>query len=90
MPHNAASYAEDLAVKAGKPPQMRGPKGARRGWKAFYGSVHDIYSYPCEVSYCFGTGLRPRMETLNLSRTLVLALPPMANTCEFQTENSDS
>jgi histone deacetylase HOS3 len=29
---------------------MRGSNGVRRAWKAFYGSVHDIYSYPCEVS----------------------------------------
>lgn len=50
MPLNAASYAEDLAMAAGKPPSdMRGLKGPRRGWKGFYGSVHDIYSYPCEV-----------------------------------------
>lgn len=52
MPLNAATYAEDLAQKAGKPPPMEsGKKGPRRGWKGFYGSVHDIYSYPCEVSY---------------------------------------
>ncbi|KAL1410051.1 histone deacetylase [Vanrija albida] len=49
MPLNAASYAEDLAMAAGKPPSdLRGLKGQRRGWKGFYGSVHDIYSYPCE------------------------------------------
>ncbi|BEI89256.1 uncharacterized protein CcaverHIS019_0206180 [Cutaneotrichosporon cavernicola] len=49
MPLNAASYAEDLAVAAGKPPSdMRGRSGRRRTWKGFYGSVHDIYSYPCE------------------------------------------
>jgi len=53
MPLNAAAYAEDLAMAAGKPPtDMRGTKGVRRAWKAFYGSVHDIYSYPCEVSCC--------------------------------------
>lgn len=51
MPLNAASNMEDLAVAAGKPPSaMRGRDGPRRGWKGFYGSVHDIYSYPCEVS----------------------------------------
>lgn len=22
--------------------------GGRRGWRGFYGSLHDIYSYPCE------------------------------------------
>ncbi|RXK40609.1 histone deacetylase HOS3 [Tremella mesenterica] len=50
MPLNAASHAEDLAVKAGKPPTgLKGRDGkTRRGWKGFYGSVHDIYSYPCE------------------------------------------
>ena len=44
MPLNEASHAEDLAIKAGKPPS--GPIGKdgkrRQGWKAFYGSVHDI------------------------------------------------
>lgn len=50
MPLNAAAYAEDLALEAGKPPtEMRGRNGTRRSWKGFYGSVHDIYSYPCEV-----------------------------------------
>ncbi|WVO17386.1 hypothetical protein L204_105078 [Cryptococcus depauperatus] len=49
MPLNAASYADDLQVKAGKPVMMFGRNGKRRrGWKGFYGSVHDIYSYPCE------------------------------------------
>ncbi|KAL7422929.1 histone deacetylase [Cryptotrichosporon argae] len=50
MPLNAASHAEDIAVAAGKPPTgLRGKDGRpRRGWKGFYGSVHDIYSYPCE------------------------------------------
>jgi hypothetical protein len=59
MPLNAASHAEDIAVKAGKPVDLvRGKR--KRGWKGFYGSVHDIvrivgsslmvqYSYPCEV-----------------------------------------
>lgn len=67
MPLNEASHAEDLAIKSGKPPS--GPFGKdgkrRKGWKGFYGSVHDIvcyvssrsvipkltwqYSYPCEV-----------------------------------------
>jgi histone deacetylase HOS3 len=44
MPLNAASYAEDLALNAGKPPAtLRGKGGkVRRGWKGFYGSVHDI------------------------------------------------
>lgn len=48
MPLNEASHAEDLAVKAGKPPS--GPMGKdrrrRRGWKGFYGSVHDIVRPP--------------------------------------------
>ncbi|WWC92245.1 uncharacterized protein L201_007199 [Kwoniella dendrophila CBS 6074] len=49
MPLNAAAHAEDLQVKAGKPQMMSGKDGKqRRGWKGFYGSVHDIYSYPCE------------------------------------------
>ncbi|WWD20659.1 hypothetical protein CI109_105135 [Kwoniella shandongensis] len=49
MPLNAAAYADDLQVKAGKPAMMFGKGGRRRrGWKGFYGSVHDIYSYPCE------------------------------------------
>ncbi|TYJ53237.1 hypothetical protein B9479_006160 [Cryptococcus floricola] len=49
MPLNAAAEVEDIQVRAGKPPMMRGKDGrARRGWKGFYGSVHDIYSYPCE------------------------------------------
>ncbi|OCF31780.1 histone deacetylase HOS3 [Kwoniella heveanensis BCC8398] len=43
MPLNAASYAEDLQVKAGKPIMMTSRDGRRRrGWKGFYGSVHDI------------------------------------------------
>lgn len=47
MPLNAASNAEDIAIKAGKPPtSMRGRDGARRrGWKGFYGSVHDIVNF---------------------------------------------
>ncbi|WWC65093.1 uncharacterized protein I303_107707 [Kwoniella dejecticola CBS 10117] len=49
MPLNAAAHAEELQVKAGKPQTMTGRDGRkRRGWKGFYGSVHDIYSYPCE------------------------------------------
>ncbi|OWZ60972.1 hypothetical protein AYX14_07033, partial [Cryptococcus neoformans] len=48
MPLNAASYADDIQVKAGKPPVIGQGGRRRRGWKAFYGSVHDIYSYPCE------------------------------------------
>lgn len=46
MPLNAATYAEELALKAGKPsPPVYGKKGKRvRGWKGFYGSVHDIVS----------------------------------------------
>jgi histone deacetylase HOS3 len=46
MPLNAATYAEDIAVKAGKPAStLRGRDGSkRRGWKGFYGSVHDIVS----------------------------------------------
>jgi hypothetical protein len=52
MPLNAASHAEDLAVKAGKPAMMVGRNGKRRrGWKGFYGSVHDIV----------------RLQTLNLA-----------------------
>jgi hypothetical protein len=47
MPLNAASHAEDLAVKAGKPQAMAGRDGKRRrGWKGFYGSVHDIVRAP--------------------------------------------
>lgn len=44
MPLNAATYAEELAMKAGKPHSgMKGRGGrSRRGWKGFYGSVHDI------------------------------------------------
>jgi len=46
MPLNEASHAENLAIKGGKPPS--GPIGKdgkrRRGWKGFYGSVHDIAS----------------------------------------------
>ncbi|KAL0253699.1 hypothetical protein I308_101075 [Cryptococcus tetragattii IND107] len=48
MPLNAASYADDIQVKAGKPPIIGQGGRRRRGWKGFYGSVHDIYSYPCE------------------------------------------
>ncbi|ORX41060.1 histone deacetylase domain-domain-containing protein [Kockovaella imperatae] len=50
MPLNAASHAEDIAIKGGKPnPTVLGRRAKpRRGWKGFYGSVHDIYSYPCE------------------------------------------
>lgn len=44
MPLNAASYADDLQVKAGKPPITGQGGRRRRGWKAFYGSVHDIVS----------------------------------------------
>jgi len=46
MPLNAATYAEELAIKAGKPSQpIYGKKGKQvRGWKGFYGSVHDIVS----------------------------------------------
>lgn len=44
MPLNEASHGEDLAIKGGKPPS--GPFGKdgkrRKGWKGFYGSVHDI------------------------------------------------
>lgn len=51
MPLNEASHAEDLAVKAGKPPS--GPMGKdgrrRRGWKGFYGSVHDIVSLQSQL-----------------------------------------
>lgn len=47
MPLNEASHAEDLAIKAGKPPS--GPIGKdgrrRKGWKGFYGSVHDIVRF---------------------------------------------
>ncbi|WVO20479.1 uncharacterized protein IAS62_001776 [Cryptococcus decagattii] len=48
MPLNAASYADDIQVKAGKPAIIGQGGRRRRGWKGFYGSVHDIYSYPCE------------------------------------------
>lgn len=46
MPLNAATYADELAMKAGKPHSgMKGKDGKlRRGWKGFYGSVHDIVS----------------------------------------------
>jgi hypothetical protein len=46
MPLNAQTYAEELAMKAGKPPsRLRGKDGKqRRGWTGFYGSVHDIVS----------------------------------------------
>lgn len=46
MPLNAASHAEDLALHAGKPHTGGyGQDGKRRrGWKGFYGSVHDIVS----------------------------------------------
>lgn len=44
MPLNAASYADDIQVKAGKPPVIGQGGRRRRGWKAFYGSVHDIVS----------------------------------------------
>jgi len=47
MPLNEASHAEDLAIKGGKPPS--GPIGKdgkrRKGWKGFYGSVHDIVCF---------------------------------------------
>jgi histone deacetylase HOS3 len=52
MPLNAVSHAEDLAVNAGKPVNIM--KGKRkRGWKGFYGSVHDIVSLlrPFTVSH---------------------------------------
>jgi hypothetical protein len=44
MPLNEASHAEDLAVKGGKPPggPIRKDGKRRKGWKGFYGSVHDI------------------------------------------------
>ncbi len=44
MPLNAASHREDLMVQADKPPTtLLGRDGKRRrGWKGFYGSVHDI------------------------------------------------
>jgi hypothetical protein len=37
-----ASYAEELAIKAGKPsPAVYGKRGKkRRNWQSFYGSVH--------------------------------------------------
>jgi histone deacetylase HOS3 len=56
MPLNAASYAEDIAVKAGKPPSsLKGSDGKRRrGWKGFYGSVHDIVS----LQSCFNDDWR--------------------------------
>lgn len=44
MPLNAASYADDIQVKAGKPPIIGQGGRRRRGWKGFYGSVHDIVS----------------------------------------------
>ncbi|GHJ86322.1 hypothetical protein NliqN6_2724 [Naganishia liquefaciens] len=51
---NEASHNEDLLVEGGKPlspltPAERTDGGRRRrGWKGFYGSLHDIWSYPCE------------------------------------------
>ena len=68
MPLNAVSHADDLAMKGDKtaPISMDHEGKRHRGWKGFYGSVHDIvspppfglcsahrkiqYSYPCEVS----------------------------------------
>jgi hypothetical protein len=51
MPLNAATYAEELAMKAGKPHSgMKGRNGRpRRGWKGFYGSVHDIVRPYCSL-----------------------------------------
>lgn len=51
MPLNAASYAEELAIKAGKPsPAVYGKRGKkRRNWQSFYGSVHDIVSPPAST-----------------------------------------
>jgi hypothetical protein len=66
MPLNAATYADELAMKAGKPHSgMKGKDGKlRRGWKGFYGSVHDIVSLrDCRIvrlHECEGLGgLRP-------------------------------
>ncbi len=52
---NAATHAEELLRAGGKPlPPLSSEeihrRGGRRkrGWKGFYGSLHDIWSYPCE------------------------------------------
>lgn len=45
---NEASYNEDLLVEGGKPlppltpAEQRNGGRRRRGWKGFYGSLHDI------------------------------------------------
>ncbi|KAL7410441.1 histone deacetylase domain-containing protein, partial [Mrakia frigida] len=41
---NADTHHEELLIEGGKPPAANG----KRGMKVFYGSVHDIYSFPCE------------------------------------------
>ena len=41
---NSDTHNEELAVDGGKPAATNG----KRGLKVFYGSVHDIYSFPCE------------------------------------------
>jgi histone deacetylase HOS3 len=50
---NEASHNEELAVAAGKPlapltvEEQRNGGRRRRGWKGFYGSLHDIVSGFC-------------------------------------------
>jgi len=54
MPLNEASHGEDLAIKGGKP--HSGPFGKdgkrRKGWKGFYGSVHDIVCLSLSSCHC--------------------------------------
>lgn len=50
---NEKSWNEELLVQGGKPlPPMSAKEQAegkrKRNWKGFYGSLHDINSYPCE------------------------------------------
>ncbi|KAJ9123182.1 hypothetical protein QFC22_001375 [Naganishia vaughanmartiniae] len=51
---NEVSHHEDLLNKGGKPlrpltsEERHNGGRRRRGWKGFYGSLHDIWSYPCE------------------------------------------
>lgn len=55
---NEASHNEELAVAAGKPlapltgEEQRNGGRRRRGWKGFYGSLHDIVSRVGEMFCC--------------------------------------
>lgn len=40
---NEETYRQTLETESGGPPSKPGPQ-------VFYGSLHDILSYPCEVS----------------------------------------